>query len=92
MNYQFMYTAWDLLKAFTYVNKWVKIMVVGGGGGGGGSSPLSGSICEIVNSVGQGISETHGGSNHEYPTRNVLRDRSSDFTLYRLKSYQLSLS
>ena len=52
-----------------------------------GPSPLSGPICEIVNSVGQGISETYGCGNHEYPTRNVCRDRSPDVTLYGLKSY-----
>ena len=68
--------------AESILNKWVKIMVVGKG-----LSPFSGSICEIVNSVGQGISETYGCSNHEYPTRNVSRDRSPDVTLYGLKSY-----
>ena len=45
-NYQFMYTARDLLKA---QNKWVERMAVRGG-----LSPLSGLIWEIVNSVGQG--------------------------------------
>ena len=52
-----------------------------------GLSPLSGPICEIVSSVGQGISETYGCGNHEYPTGNACRDRSPDFTLDRLKSY-----
>ena len=41
-----MYTARDLLKA---LNKWVERMAVRGG-----LSPLSGLICKIANSVGEG--------------------------------------
>ena len=44
-NYQFMYTA-CLAES---INKWVERMAVRGGW-----RPLSGLICEIVNSVGQG--------------------------------------
>ena len=60
-NYQFMYTVCVLLKAL--FNKWVERMAVRGGW-----RPLSGLICEIVNSVGQGnftfVREKSGNFKH----------------------------
>ena len=60
-NYQFMYTVCVLLKAL--FNKWVERMAVRGAW-----RPLSGLICEIVNSVGQGnftfVREKSGNFKH----------------------------
>ena len=43
----------------------------------GGWRPLSGLICEIVNSVGQGISNTYGCGNHAIAKQLLLLENIS---------------